>query len=372
MKALARRLLVAGVMMVTAIAPAYSQDLTPRAPEIVLMQGNAPSPVGMPTAAFEGNANPARSYVIADALIWTRSMTNGPLFVNNITGATVIDTRSVMRFDWTAAPKVTLGLGLGDGLSAEICWFGFYDFRARGTSGPFNADTANIAALPFRNGPLLAFNVGDTQRYDYRSRLTNAELNARQQVNDRLSVLVGFRYLNLAEQFNGNLIMADGTPFGNYGVRTQNNLWGGQLGADYALPLTDRLSLAANGKAGIFGGAESQSTSGSFLGGFAPDTPIFNQRGVQTGVVPGAPISAERRASSCHVAFVGEVGLTLTYKVTERLSLRGGYNLMWIDGVALAPNQFTTSNFAPGGAGGINTRGNLFMHGAVVGLDFRF
>ena len=378
MKTLARRLLLAGVTLLTSFASAFGQQNLPEPPMIVVAQPapkTAPAPVvGAPQIIVESPAAPSRGYAIVDALIWTRSMTNGPLFVNNTTGATIIDTRSVMGFNWNAGPKVILGVGLGDGLSAEVGWFGFYDFRATGVSGPFNAATAGIAALPFKGTPLLMFDIGDTQRYDYRSRLTSAEFNVRKQVNENLSVLAGFRYINLAEKFNGDLIMANGVPFGNYGVRTENNLFGGQIGGDYSVALSDRLKLTGSGKIGIFGGAENQTTSGSFFSE-GPPTIIIPPVGavpVPPIVIPGPLGYAERRASGCQFGFLTEVGVNVSYQVSDRLTLRTGYHVMWIDGVALAPNQFTTSNFAPGGAGGIHTRGGIFMHGAVTGLEFKW
>ncbi len=72
-------------------------------------------------------------------------------------------------------------------------------------------------------------------------------------------------------------------------------------------------------------------------------------------------------------AFVAELGLNLRYDVASYASLYGGYNFLWIDGLALASEQtartgsLTTAN--PIRLAG--DTGTLMFHGATFGVEFR-
>ncbi len=88
-------------------------------------------------------------------------------------------------------------------------------------------------------------------------------------------------------------------------------------------------------------------------------------------------------ASTNHLAFLGEIGLQCKYQVTDRLSLKAGYEAMWLQGVALAPgqipetmNQVTIVNnqvqSVRVNALGVNSGSGVFYHGVTVGLEYSF
>jgi hypothetical protein len=68
---------------------------------------------------------------------------------------------------------------------------------------------------------------------------------------------------------------------------------------------------------------------------------------------------------------VGELGLSGTYQLTRVLTVRGGYNLMWIAGVALAPDQLDFTDLPSSGTA-LDRGGGIFLHGANVGLEARW
>jgi hypothetical protein len=51
--------------------------------------------------------------------------------------------------------------------------------------------------------------------------------------------------------------------------------------------------------------------------------------------------------------------------------IRAGYNLIWIDGLALAPNQFAFSDTTTSGSN-LVSGGGIFMSGANLGLEARW
>jgi hypothetical protein len=103
----------------------------------------------------------------------------------------------------------------------------------------------------------------------------------------------------------------------------------------------------AFGKAGIFGNAAAQNS-------------LFS-----TGVVT---LPADGGGSQ--VAFMGELGTTGRMQLTDHLAVRGGYRLLWLDGVALASDQLGVSDFANGS--GFNGSGNVFYRGAFAGFEFAY
>ncbi|MCL4204797.1 MAG: hypothetical protein KJ000_20150 [Pirellulaceae bacterium] len=59
---------------------------------------------------------------------------------------------------------------------------------------------------------------------------------------------------------------------------------------------------------------------------------------------------------------MGEIGITGRYRISQRWSATVGYQLLWINQVALATEQ-------PLGSG-IDASGDTFYHGAAVGLQY--
>ncbi|MGA2797417.1 MAG: BBP7 family outer membrane beta-barrel protein [Thermoguttaceae bacterium] len=198
-------------------------------------------------------------------------------------------------------------------------------------------------------GPFIATNPPDEpMEFDYSSQLYNAEFNVRWNPICRLTMLAGFRWLELREDLDGGNLLGGVTPpvlFSFWDTNTKNNFYGFQIGADGLI--VDRGCFTIDGlvKAGIFGNHAEQST---IAGGLGPFT-----------------------ASTNHTAFLGEVGLQCKYQATCHLTLRAGYEAIWLQGVALAPGQIAETNIVSGETG-INANSGVFYHGATAGLEYSF
>jgi len=109
-----------------------------------------------------------------------------------------------------------------------------------------------------------------------------------------------------------------------------------------------RVGVQLGGKAGIFGNDSRMHASAvvPFLGSFATS------------------------ASAGQTSFIGEMNLIGLLRLREHVYLRGGYQVMWIEGLALAPDQVATGNFV--GASTVNTGGGIFLHGAIAGVELRW
>ena len=80
---------------------------------------------------------------------------------------------------------------------------------------------------------------------------------------------------------------------------------------------------------------------------------------------------AAQSSTSGGVGFIGDMNFTATYRLNDTWGLRAGYNLLWLSGVALAPNQFDFSS-PPDGGNTLVGGSSLFLHGANLGLEARW
>lgn len=193
--------------------------------------------------------------------------------------------------------------------------------------------------------------------WEYATQLRNAELNVWSNRACPLTLLAGFRWVNLSEDLAGALsppTISTEPPFWN--TTTSNNLFGFQIGANGKVLQRGRFSIDGLIKAGIYDNNAEQTTAVSVI----------------------AKQVSTASASTNHAAFVGETGLQCSYQVTRALSLKAGYQLIWLEGVALAPGQiqetYTTTKIFDNSvqALGINCSSGVFYHGATVGLEYSF
>lgn len=302
-----------------------------------------------PCCIPQGYAPPLSYYATVDALFWSRSVGGAPLLLDQA-NQTLIDARNTLRFNVNTMPSLKIGKIIDEYVSIEAGFFGFYGWDANGRT-VLDAVTAPLAAAPFPNLGVV-FNPGDSQNFHYASSLTSFELNVREKFTDCFTALYGFRYLNLNENFVGTYIDQFGGFFGDYSTQTHNNLFGGQVGGEYTRCVSSNVNVTLHGNVGLYGNSADTRTAGSFLNPpfFAPD---------------------ERQAFHAQVAFTSQLGGRASIQLTERLAARIGYQVMWLQGVALAPNQSVESDWIfLNGPAGISTRGQVFMRGALTGLEY--
>jgi hypothetical protein len=179
----------------------------------------------------------------------------------------------------------------------------------------------------------------------YWSALHLAELNVRRQWCEGLTLLAGFRAGELDEIFTlSNPVITDTVA----ATRTFNHLYGFQLGGEWeCYNMGGPLRINALCKAGVYENVASHDFS------INPNTFGFPS------------LEAHRNQA----AFMGEAGAVATYDVTCHLSFRASLTAVWLEGVALAPEQVsinTSRTF------GIDTSGGLFYYGGGLGMELRY
>ncbi|MBA4190748.1 MAG: hypothetical protein C0467_22410 [Planctomycetaceae bacterium] len=366
-----------------------------------------PAPVVVPPTEFVQAADTSRWYAGVDVLWLARDYSQNMLLAQTVTapppdfkavplgGAPILTLGNVT--DDMAQPglRVRFGFRLTDATSIELGYFGLQEWTA---SASIPAGDPPFANSPFLGSSIIygnrSFDTGISAQYC--SQIHSAEANLRRSFsvgNWNAAALGGFRYFYLSEQ----LTLTGAQTFPNFKpvappasqtfveqTRTvaNNNLFGAQIGGELGRTWFDnRFGLAANGKVGIFANNANQLTSNG-------------ARLITGGGTATSTLAAGR--GNTDFASLYEGGITATVRVTSRIRVRGGYQALFVQGLALAPTQLAATGTAiqkssqlvpgsfipfapppstlppPGTGSGLNTNGNLLLHGPFVGLDVSY
>ena len=90
-----------------------------------------------------------------------------------------------------------------------------------------------------------------------------------------------------------------------------------------------------------------------------------------SSLAPTTIIRPARRLTDAGVGFLGDLNYTVTRRLNDTWWLRLGYNMIWLSGVALAPDQWDFTNTAASGTTLVGG-GGVFLHGANLGLEARW
>lgn len=275
---------------------------------------------------------------------------------------------------FSAGPKIGLIYHDESGYGVELSYFNVFDQSATKAIGPDRPPDWLVMKSPG--------GFWQTQDFPYQAmawtaatNLYSAEANGRLELSRRVTLLAGFRWLQLNDTLQGNLTPADltaptwkktcpgctlfqvtpGGPAGSYppfwNTGTTNNLYGVQLGVDGEILALGRLSLDGLIEFGLFDNEAEQSTGVS----------------VQKIIYPST-------ATTNHAAVASEAGLRLKYQLNKRLALKAGYEALWLAGVALAPGQIQETYVTPSNARalGVSHGSSVLFQGATCGLDYSF
>ena len=303
------------------------------------------------------SCRPPRWTVSADVIILNRIGSVNRTLVERVPGTVPPTTPGTQALNSnafqqgvSAGPRISLIRHGDSGYDLELSYFQIGDWGGARTIGPDNPPDWLVMRAP---GGFLQTQDHPYQAmaWDDATKLYNAELNVRWNPCRRVTVLAGFRWIELKENLQGALVPTEGfPPFWN--TSTNNNLYGFQIGAGGKILERGRFSIEGVVKAGIYDNNAEQSTGVS----------IFK-------------IVRPSYASANNAAFVGETGLQCKYQVNKRLVLKAGYEVLWLAGVALAPGQIQETYMIPLDivqAHGVNCNSGVLYHGATAGLEYSF
>jgi hypothetical protein len=298
---------------------------------------------------------------------------------------------SEFRSGFVVGPRITVAYQEDLQYGWELSYFNVLNFSASRTIGPENPLNWYVMKAPGTFPSFWQTQDFPDQGMTWASTtdLYGAELNVRSNYSGRLKLAAGFRWIQLNDGLVGSLTPSDtrepawkASPYpcgfdpdhptlieinacaGAAGplvdayppfwvTRTKNNLFGLQVGAEGIVLESGRLSLTAGFKAGIY---DNRATHSAW---------VSMQKQVYYA-------SATRNGA----AFVGEGRVELRFPLASGLLVRLGYELLWLDRVALAPGQIsqTYSGINPTSetATGVNAGSNVLFQGGTLGLEYSF
>jgi hypothetical protein len=283
-----------------------------------------------------------------DALLWRRSTPSGMPLARTTT--LPVPDAANLTFDHEGGPRLAIIRRGISGWDVELNYMGIESWHSPLVM-PEDADPRIPGDDP---GGLYTQDVNlfvGGLAIDYRTTLHSEELNFRRALNQTWTGLVGFRALQLHERYDTVDIF--GFPF--YTISTDNRLYGFQVGGEGRVFGTERFGLLTVFKAGLFENNSEQLTTDF------------------SGILAGPTSPSDLTASDNQASFMGEIGLWGIIRISETIFIRAGYNIMWIDDVALAVKQIPENEFVTFGLHrpleGIATDGHLVIHGASLGVE---
>jgi len=287
-------------------------------------------------------------------------------------GNYVLTTDMVAPDSMRAGLAAQVNIQVGPGSNLEVGYFGLD--RDEGSAVARSA-SANLYSFISNFGTLPAGGFDDSDRslihtLDYRSELHNGEISIRRRWSEPAgyfqgSFLTGVRYLDLdegsrftAESINNNTAQNNGPRFFDYNVATRNSLVGWQVGSDLWYNFLPGIKLGVELKTGIYNNRSQQDTSI-----FANSLPAY-----------GIPAINEYALDN-RTAYITQLSPQMVYRLNYSLAFRTSYQVLWIDNVALASNNFNSvppSLFLPGSnrLATINNTSDIVYQGFTAGVEF--
>mgnify|MGYP003112873322 FL=1 len=318
-----------------------------------------------------------------------------------------------LQFSWsridnwnsTQSGQLVNGISFDSGIGTSFAGANFINgttgFRSLFAAAEFNPGGGPDETLEDEGlGPVGIFaDAAPTFNVQYRSDFNDYEFITKfAPITSRIKFGVGWRHADLDELMSASIT---GT------FRAVDNAVGANGGLSHAAltaPNGGNLTL-------ISGAADGFDDETGLLGGVGPDMLNMNERSSTTNALDGVQFSLDLLVmeserflidsvlkvgaynnkstgtfietysgigndnsdygrtltdSSNSVAFVGQVGLGTMYRFNDYVRFRFGWDVIFLSGVALAPEQTTLANTTYT----INNDGSLVINGGHVGLEF--
>ena len=318
-----------------------------------------------------------RWFAGANGLVMTRTLPAGSATMQPVGGVQL--STGAAGASWPGGVDLHIGRWFGPRQhnAVELIYWGVYGIgssasvTASGINAIPQADGASVGTTPANN-----YLVGASSQQITRSDLVNdIEINWVYSLWDRpeflsldpakpgrsvnLMWLAGFRFFQLNDTLGLATSSATaGSPL-DFNVATNNNLYGGQVGAKFDWHLLSRLRFSAVPKFLIAGNAITNTSTLSTGGGtFA----TFNGS--------GAPVSVYSNMGV--FSWLGSVDTGLAWDVTDHWSLSLGYRVVGVGNIAQADGQWPANITTAADLSGITAGSSTIIHGGFAGFEGRY
>lgn len=294
----------------------------------------------------------------------------GPIPAGTVAPTNIVLSTGNFNYDFRAAGRALIGFTINECFQIEGVYSGVSESRnaaAVRDANPngFGSLTGDLFS-PFGNfgaDPIGNLDYNNFAWIRYVSSLQSVELNVRRNlpmVPDRLSasILFGVRYFGLPEEFDyateSDVAFtpepAAGAVSNAIHVATDNQMIGPQIGARFEVYIENRWWVNFEMKAAVMNNRAVQSTS-------------------YANTVNGTEVEAFGSAREDHTAFAGELALTFLYRWSPNITTRIGYQALWLEGVALAPDNLSADlDILRLGPAQLNHSCSTLYHGPFAGI----
>ncbi|QDV24714.1 BBP7 family outer membrane beta-barrel protein [Aureliella helgolandensis] len=275
--------------------------------------------------------------------------------------------------------ELIASLQVGVGSNVEARYFGLNSWEDNATLSVVGSGTPTLDSVFSQFGTVPAGGYDDTDNsfihsIDYESAMHSGEVNFRRRFVAPVSWvqgswLMGIRYFDLDERFGfhatgsqNNTFAADQLRFFDYNTSTRNEMTGFQVGSDLWVNVIPGLQVGVESKSGIFG----------------------NHAEVESIAVSNSIPGAREFLQTGETAYLAELTASAVYRLSYSWSVKTSYNLLYVDNVALAPENMNVRGFgsSAGAVAGtfdaatrepfINTDGEAVYQGWSIGGEFLF
>jgi hypothetical protein len=241
------------------------------------------------------------------------------------------------RPEFDSGIKATVGRRIFDCYRLEGTYLGLYDWQ---------------------DSVVVSYTDGTSDEMTFASSFQSAEVNLRYWAAMPpgpfdVSYLVGGRYLRIHELFT-----FEGTTFDDQQVatdniltvNTENDMVGVQIGIQGQCLKTTRWWFDFDLKGGIFTNDASVTT-------------------VLLATTNGADVTTGGAAGADRTVWMGDISLTWNWQMTPTCAFRIGYQAIFLNGLALAPNNaVANADLLTGSTARLDDSGELAYHGPTIGL----
>ena len=328
-----------------------------------------------PSVVPETFPNWPRWFAGANGLVMTRTLSGGVPVMRPAGGAQLTTTSGGLS--WPGGVDLHVGRWFGPRQknAVEFIYWGVF-----GMGSTDSVAGSGIVAIP-----QAAATVGGTPAADYLTNATGQEITRSDLVNDieinwlyslgdrpefpsrdpsspsrsvNLMWLAGFRFFQLEDVLTASTSSATaGSPL-DFGVATNNNLYGGQVGAKFDWRFANRLRFNAVPKFMVAGNSI---TNTSTLGTAAGTPAVFT--------ASGSPVNVHSTLGV--FSWLGSVDTGVAWDVTDRWSLSLGYRVVGVGNIAQAVGQWPTL-ITNESLSGIAAGSSTIIHGGFAGFEARY
>jgi hypothetical protein len=321
-----------------------------------------------------------RWFAGATGLVMTRTLPVGTPTMQPLAGVTQLRTSSA-AVSWPGGVDLHIGRWFGPQQrnAVEFIYWGVYgmDSSAAVSGSGINAipqaSNATVGGLPAAD-----YLTGATAQQISRSDLVNdIEVNWLYAPGDRpeflsrdpadgsrpmsLIWLAGFRFFQLEDVLtlattSGDPALA-ATPL-DFAVATNNNLYGGQLGAKFDWRLLPRVRFSTVSKFLLAGNTITNTSS------------LATSTGTQAVFASGAPVNVHSTLGV--FSWLGSADTGLAWDVTDHWSLSVGYRVVGVGNIAQADGQWPGDITTAADLSGITAGSSTIIHGGFAGFEARY